>query len=376
MEAYQTGNFAAAADRFKQAIAQDSAFLAASLWLSLAFANAAPGPLIPTNDSIMAILAALDRRRSELSELDRAILDYRLAREREEQIVALRKAAALWPDRWAYTLGNFLNHAGRPRETIALFETIDPSKGFMRGWTAYWLVYFWAYLLLGDFEGGSDVARRGRQQYPNNTLTLCLHGIALTGRGRVAEADSLMNAALPSSTADRNREAWCWRQLARTAEYYLTPAQKRPILESSVRYFELGARDSLLAGNNAQNAVEIAMWLGDTARFVAYYDSLRPPRVPNRASLLARSYARALAHDPLGAQRFRSAALATPIERFDRGLTEHWLARIDLALGDVRAAARNASEAHKKGQSVDGIHLDPALRPLRGNPVFEALVKR
>ncbi|MEX2177377.1 MAG: protein kinase [Gemmatimonadaceae bacterium] len=376
MEAYQIGNFDAAADRFKRAIAQDSAFLAASLWLSAAFNNASPGPLKPTGDSIRAILAALDRRRSELSELDRAILDFSLAEEREERIVALRKATAIWPDRWAYTLGALLNFAGRPRETIALFETIDPTKGFMRGWTAYWLVYFWSYLLLGDFEGASDVAHRGRQQYPNTTLTLCLQGIALTGSGRVAEADSLTNAALPGSPPSGHDEAWCRRQLARSAAYFLPPAQQRPILESALRYFEFGARDSSLARSYELNAAHIAMWLGDTARFVAYHDTLRLPRIPDRESLLARSYARALAHDRAGSERFRSAALAIPPHRFDRGATEHWLARIDLALGDVPAAARHASEARKKGRSVDGIHLDVALRQLRGNPVFEALVKR
>jgi hypothetical protein len=118
------------------------------------------------------------------------------------------------------------------------------------------------------------------------------------------------------------------------------------------------------------------MWMGDTARFVAFIGSLRAPPVATRADLLRRSYARALAHDRTGSDDFRSVGLALRLDPYERGLTELWLARIELALGNAGAAARYAWEAHAKGASVDAIHFDPALRRLRGNQGFEALVQR
>ena len=72
--------------------------------------------------------------------------------------------------------------------------------------------------------------------------------------------------------------------------------------------------------------------------------------------------------------RFVLDSLAAHVPRWDRGRTPYWRAAILAELGEREQAVRLLMTTPKLGQQMMDWHADPALRALRGNRLFEALI--
>src|SRR6185436_19332469 len=98
-------------------------------------------------------------------------LDALLARgrgDRDAELSALREAAVLAPQsNWAYMLGQQLSD-DRPREAIEVLRRIDPYRGWVRGWSSYWLSLTTAYHSVGEYPAELDVVRQAIGQFPDN----------------------------------------------------------------------------------------------------------------------------------------------------------------------------------------------------------------
>jgi hypothetical protein len=68
-------------------------------------------------------------------------------------------------------------------------------------------------------------------------------------------------------------------------------------------------------------------------------------------------------------------SLGGQTRKWDLGLSTWWRAAILANLGQRDEAMQLLGESRRKGQSMAGWHSHTALRPLRGYPPFEAMIK-
>ena len=170
---------------FLAAVALDSDFTMASLWLAWAYENTGQMALRDSIDQ------ALDRRRAQLAPLDRLWLDYQLAYRREDNygaLEAMRRFVEIAPgSEFLYKAGQAAADVNRPREAIAFLTQTDPETGWLRGWAPYWNVLKKAHHMLGEHQEELAVARRARRLFPK-LVNLELPALAALGRTEEVQA--------------------------------------------------------------------------------------------------------------------------------------------------------------------------------------------
>jgi tetratricopeptide (TPR) repeat protein len=88
----------------------------------------------------------------------------------------------------------WLMSANRGRHAIEVLTTqLQPEKGAMRGWPAYWVVRADAHHLLGEHDRELDVARQAREVYPDRLQIVQAELLALSALGRTEEAMNLLD---------------------------------------------------------------------------------------------------------------------------------------------------------------------------------------
>ncbi len=384
VEAYSTSDWEGAVPHFRAAIAADSEFLSAQLWLFQSYANLRTTPKRTMGtDSLVVLFTGLDKRRSELSPLDQAVVGMWLAatsipRQWDRWIDGLRRAASLWPDRYATNLVQTLNYAGRPREALDVAKTVDPSKGFLRGWATHFQTLVTSHLLLGDYKGALRTAEEGETRFPGQTLTVCYHAIALGVLGKVHEADSILNFVVAGTRPIPTfTEQGCHDRYTSYVASLRPGPEGRNLVQSQVKYLESSAG---LLPNGKVNRGAIWYWvtlLGDTVRSLAMADSLAREQPGNRFGPLRIAIAHAFAGRRAEAVKAEDAGLAIPTPSRDNGGTEFWRAVIATGLGDKEKAVRLLRDSMRLGVNATDIYLwGPVFSSLHGYPPFEALIVR
>jgi tetratricopeptide (TPR) repeat protein len=74
-------------------------------------------------------------------------------------------------------------------EAIEALKTLDPAGGWVKDWVDYWNRLTWAYHVLGNHKQELKEARRGRQQYPDNHVTLWTEARALIALGKLGDVN-------------------------------------------------------------------------------------------------------------------------------------------------------------------------------------------
>ena len=184
MDAFFSHSLKVAAENFHRAAALDTTFSVPLLWALYAHGNAG-------NRSAKDSLAhALDERRDRLTRWERALLDAHLANLRGDlpgEYRAYSRVVELTPgSEWNYKLAWTANRLGRPREAVELLSQVDPERGWLAHWEAYWSQLTQALHALGDYEQELQEARRGRLQLPESRWGLG-ETIALAALGRTDE---------------------------------------------------------------------------------------------------------------------------------------------------------------------------------------------
>jgi predicted Zn-dependent protease len=122
--------------------------------------------------------------------------------EREEQLRFLRQELDLYPGSAApYSVAWAERNSNHPRRAIELLKTMDPERGSMREFFAYWSVMTDAYHMLGEHEQELREAQRAEPLYPERLVQpLDKQVIALAALGRVREVHSVLDRVetLPS----------------------------------------------------------------------------------------------------------------------------------------------------------------------------------
>jgi TolB-like protein len=372
-----------ARDFFQFAVAKDSTFLTAAVWLAFAGANGAGCAL---TDSVTRALAG---RVSSLSRFDRLTLQMSGARCAYDWHRAFRLAAeqaSLQPRSTyaVYTAGFFGLTSGRARAARAFMLSIDPEHEL--GWlsdsakTVYWRDLTGAEHLLGDYKTELAQARRLERRFPDRGTARMIAARALAGLGRggetLQELDRLMQ--LPADAAARVHGGLSPGVVAHLTAIELTchgdPASGRAAAQRAIAWYEAAA--GRLRGFDR-------LWYARSLWMVG-----RPDEALAEATVASRMDSMEVAF--LGLRGFLAATvgasgvvqemeqrLAEIEARDGRGTTWVHRARIAIARGDRATALAYLRAGSTRGiarsPSSADLHSDPVFAPLRGDSAFQAI---
>jgi tetratricopeptide (TPR) repeat protein len=354
MEHYIHRDWQDAVSDFARAHASDTTFARALLFQALSYNNI---PAWPEADSVLRIAA---RMRDQLSAYERDFLDNRIAfyeGDRESALRAIRRAAEIAPGSKAvYNLALTLFEANLLREAREVLESLDPTRGPMRGWLPYWRILSGSYHLEGDHRQELRVARRARSVLSDQpgVLRLDLRAAAALGQ---TEAVAALLAEARRVSVDGSAELV--GELTAIAAMEL---RKHGYADDAVQMFERAADwykglpgDSLSQGARAYHArVLYALERWDEAE--ASYASLasdHPDDIGYRTQLgliAARRGDRAATDEV-------SAWLAGQDHRYKMGAHTYGRATIAAVLGEREAALGLLREAFSQGYPQGDIRL-------------------
>jgi tetratricopeptide (TPR) repeat protein len=365
-----------AAGLFERAAMLDSTFVAASLWLAQSLAN---GVDRPRADSLVGVLKG---RPEALTPYDRAFLDRLDARLRGDwnaAYAAAKRMTEIAPssdDAWRERALDALR-LNRLREGIRILESLDPERGWLRGWPHYWYWQAEANHLLGRHRRELEVLASARRQYPEVGWLRSTEVIAHAALGHPLAIDSVMERqASPGAP---------WAPLATALELN---AHGHPAAERALR-LALDWQRQWARLDTAATAqlylLEALYYAGEDEEAAALADAfVDSPSGIERALALGVLGAIAARRGDTAAALQYSARLAglTPLETSTRHT--FWRARIAALLGDREEAIRLLRQALAEGlmpirSTSQGlfapIHVAPELLPLRGYAPFDRMLQ-
>src|SRR5262249_22794091 len=138
---------------------------------------------VASTPKLRPIVDILDRRRAELSEVDRYALDYyraSLSDDLEKSLAAARSAARLAPSSiWPTTVATLLFRLGRTREAAQVWSTLDRDQSWWAKSGGGWVGSIWVLHDLGNRREELRRVREARARFPENNTLLEFEAIAL-----------------------------------------------------------------------------------------------------------------------------------------------------------------------------------------------------
>jgi tetratricopeptide (TPR) repeat protein/TolB-like protein len=335
-----------AAPYFARGYALDSTFVRSLLYEALSYNNSRARR---EADSVLQIAAPM---RDQLSAYERNFLDYRIAfyaADREATLRAIRRVAEIAPGSKAvYNLGLTLFEANRLREAREVLESLDPTRGPMRGWLPYWRILSGSFHLEKDHRRELRVARRARRVFPDQPRALGLEVRAVAARGQ-AEAVAALLAEAQRTVIDGSDDlvGELTAMAATELRAHGHTEKAAQMFGRAMDWYEGMPVDSLSPGARATYArvlYALEQWDEASALYAALAAE-RPERIAFRAQLgriSARRGDRAAALDV-------AAWLANLDHRFRFGMHTYQRAAIAAVLGESDEAVRLLREAFGQG---------------------------
>ena len=373
LEHFVRQDFARAIPWFRQAMVLDPGFRRPMFLAAAAHEN------LGEWDVGAALTASMRSSAERLSPYDLQSLDWHEANLAGDLATAYELSSRRWR-RYPGTLAQFVAafdalRVNRPAEAIQVLQGLEPERGWLRDFHAYWDVLTAAHHMLSDHGAELAIARKGRAQSPTVTALLACEVRALAPMGMSSELEArLLEAAdLPS------QPGWSPARLILLAAMELRahghPRAARNVAERVVRVFEEDALQGPFAAA-ARGEVARALYLAerwnDAERVLEELASQFPQNAEYRGRLAV-----------LAARRGnRAAALRRDLELqqgtrpYLFGRETAWRARVAAQLGDKDGAVRLLVRAFARGHAYGvELHADPDLEPLRTHEGFRRLLR-
>jgi tRNA A-37 threonylcarbamoyl transferase component Bud32/TolB-like protein len=372
MDAYVRNEASAAIPYFRRAYEQDTTFLVSLLFLALNHSNLREWA---TADSILRVVSL---RRSELAPYHVHWLDYRMGivrGDRPAALTAIRQAADIAPGSKAvYNHANEALENGRPNEAIEALSALEPERGAMRGWLAYWWLLADAYHWVGRSADERRVVQSASQIYASRLVAITLEVRVAAVLGDTTAVYGLLRAAQRSSVEEVGPSLG--RGITEAADElhaHGQPQAARRVWLSAVAWFE--GLPSERAGN-AEARWQYARALYrldrfDDSRQVAGALAAESPDNVDYRGLLG-----------LIAVRLGNGAAAEEAWKwlenrgdapYQYGAPQVYQARIAAARGQVGEAVRQVLEAYDHGRHYGlWVHVTPEFDSIRTDPRFFA----
>ena len=323
-----------------------------------------------------SLVRAVLSRRPALSDYHVAVAEVTaglLAGDSPAALLAAERAVELAPgSRARYSAAQALLALNRPAAALAQLDSLDPDRGPMRGWPAYWSQRAYNAHLLGDHEAELANAVAMAERHPSQRVPGVIAARALAAQGRMAALDSTLAAHEPLDP-----DVYWSQGAMRVVAGEELAAHGRP--DSARRHFadaERWLRDRLTIDPNreahrywlASALIGLGRWDEATALLRGLVREF-PERLLSRgmlASLVARS------GRPAAARRILGDA-----QRADRGEWLVFQGRVAALEGDLDRALGHFGDALRTG--VDNWHWTHGtahgdLARLRDDPRFLRLV--
>lgn len=146
-----------------------------------------------------SLLEVLESHRDRFSPYERVVfrgIRATLDGDRVGAVAIVREAADLDPGGTThYISAGVALDAGRPREAVELYSTLDPDCPWAPEWTGAWEDWTAAWHLLGDHRRELVEARRARTLHPDRLAVLFLELRALVGLGRLGALEQQLDEA-------------------------------------------------------------------------------------------------------------------------------------------------------------------------------------
>jgi tetratricopeptide (TPR) repeat protein len=192
MEAQIRGRWRESNRHLERALSLDTTYLAPAWLMSWNYLN------LGDRTTADSIVSWLDRSRERLTPFQQASLDMLAANLRHDRIAAYEAAsrvAAIAPQSLPHVqLAAEAARLNRPREAIRVLAEIDPTRGVVRGWPAYWFTATEAHHVRGHHRQELREARRARALFPDEPQYLFLEARALAALGRVFDVEAVVSA--------------------------------------------------------------------------------------------------------------------------------------------------------------------------------------
>jgi tRNA A-37 threonylcarbamoyl transferase component Bud32/TolB-like protein len=173
----------------------DTTFTAALVYAAYAAWNTSNRPQADS------LVQEVFRRRDALSDHHIAVTEQiaaSLAGDTPAALAAAERATRLSPgSRSRYNLALALASLNRPAEALAHLDSLDPDRGPMKGWAAYWSQRAYAAHLLGQHEAELVDAQAMADRHAGQRVTWVIQARANAAMGRLQQLDSLLLAAEP-----------------------------------------------------------------------------------------------------------------------------------------------------------------------------------
>jgi DNA-binding SARP family transcriptional activator/tetratricopeptide (TPR) repeat protein len=193
------GEYDPALKDFQRVASTDSLFAGVLVWQAYSFWGIGRSA---QHDSVVNVL---QRRRPELSALQRSALDYFLAvrgRDRRAKYENAVRAARLAPhSEWVFNLAEAAMEMGKFDEAVDALGSIDLDSSWHRGWYSYTTTLVTSLHMIGDHRRELAGIVRARKAHPDNFLRL--HGMALAAMGDTSGLRALLNGDLKSGATGR-----------------------------------------------------------------------------------------------------------------------------------------------------------------------------
>lgn len=370
-----TRGYREAAALFERAVHLDSSFVVASLWLAQALANGID------RQRADSIAAALERRPERLTPYDRAFLDRLQARLRGDWRAAYAAATRMTEiapssdDAWRERALDALR-LNRLNEGLRIFNSLDPNRGWLRGWPHFYHWQLEGNHLLGKHERELELAHRAVRHYPNVEWLAIAPSIARAALGDAVDVTAVMAKAATAASP------WAPLTFALELNAHKHPQATEALRQAVAWHRRWASVDTTLA---AQLDLVEALYYGghhDEAEALAQKHA---PHAKGTAAAVIRGVLGAIA--ARRGDREQAAAYSRELAAMQSLATgtrnTSWRARIAAQLGDRQDAVRLLEQAFTEGmmpiRSTSGgvfapLHVMPELLHLRGYAPFDRLL--
>ena len=368
-------NWQGALDFFLQAAARDSTFSHA---LYLAAINAVNLNQWSKVDSLVAMMSRRPKPLPRFEGLQLEYLQARLRGDEDAALVAAREMAELAPGTGNQYLAAF--HAlrtNRPREAAKVLASMDPDRGFLRGWFWYWYVRGQARHAIGDHRRELADAHSALDRFPDLVFARALELRALAAQGKVSDILRRLNDRPPASASAARDEG----SLLEIAGFELRAHGHSRIaadlLQRAVASYELVLQKHPDDNTTRSSLVRTLFALGRHEDALTLARQLRAGNADNVEYLgLLGTIQAARGID--GEARELAAQLKARTEPYLFGQKSYWLATVAAWSGDLEGAIAALNHAFEEGLPFDhgmSVHGDVFLEPLRGHPAYGRLMR-
>lgn len=365
------GDWSGAIPHIRRAAELDPTFYRARLGLASAYNNLGQ----PARAD--SLLRSLEPARDRFSPYERVLfrgIRGQLDGDHAAMLAAVRDAARIDPGGTSHYISAAIAlDAGRPREAIELYSTLDPHCLWAPEWTRPWAYWTAALHLLGQHDRELEEARRALARHPGRLSVVLLELRALAVLGRTEAVDSGI-ARIEQLPADGGLDAGAaLRHVATELRVHGHQEAADRALEAALDWYHrqpAGAHASRRRRTGHLLALFTAGRLEDATRVL---DSLEAEGESAASAGLRGAIAARLGDSrEVAAAVARLEAARAP---YQYGLVDYWRAVIAAWSGDSREAIARLHRAFEQGRPRGiALHDDPFLQPLWHEPAFQAAV--